>query len=74
VCRAYGLAPDEIRAWEYRDYLDAQESIAEIPLIEQLVKGLFGGKPEPKKSTSLKTKAGRNEVLAKLEEKPEPQA
>lgn len=43
VCRAYGQSPDEVRAWNWSDYLDAQESFCEMPWVEDLLKGFLGG-------------------------------
>lgn len=72
MCRGFGQGPDDVRRWEYSDYVAALESICEIPVVDEAVFYGFlkpsdsGGSTSRNQVKPLATKADRDQALKEL--------
>jgi hypothetical protein len=65
VCRAFHQSPDDIRAWEYADYLEAVEQLKRVPLLDEVVFRFFAGSGKKQATVPLDEK-NRIEFIKKL--------
>ena len=69
VCRAYHNSPDDVRGWDYDDFLDALEGLGEVPLVDESFYAAFAGGGHPRGTgPSLTTAKGRRDFLEQLEQ------
>jgi len=72
VSRAWGASPDQVRDWEYQDFLAALDDLIETPLVDAIVAAMFcpkksDGTSGAWKSFDLSTTGGQHALRAEME-------
>jgi len=71
VSRAWGASPDQVRDWEYKDFLAALDDLIETPPVDAIVAAMFCPKATTSQSSwktfDLNTPAGQQSLRAEME-------